>query len=71
MSFLQGERDGFFFGLASFLPYYLMVLTTVITIISLARYLITNSGLFRGPIPLLRPKGKTQELRGDYRQAPR
>jgi cardiolipin synthase (CMP-forming) len=55
-SFLTGQVEGFFFGLASFLPYYLMLLTTVITIISLIRYLFTNHQLLRGPIPLVRPK---------------
>ncbi len=55
--FLGGDTSrGVFFGLASFLPYHLMLLTTLFTIISLGRYLFTNYRLFLGPIPLLRPR---------------
>ena len=57
MGLLGGNTSkGVFFGLASFLPYQLMMLTTLFTIISLARYLFTNYRLFLGPIPLLRPR---------------
>jgi cardiolipin synthase len=56
LSFVTGELEGFLFGLASFLPYYLMTLTTVITLISLLRYLGTNYRLFLGPIPVIRPR---------------
>jgi CDP-diacylglycerol--glycerol-3-phosphate 3-phosphatidyltransferase len=57
MAFLAGKMSrGVFFSLASFLPYHLMMLTTLFTIISLLRYLITNYRLFLGPIPLLRPR---------------
>lgn len=51
-----GKYGDLLFGLASFLPYYLMLSTTIITIVSLLRYLFTNYNLLRGPIPLIRPK---------------
>jgi cardiolipin synthase len=54
--FLSGGYDNFLYGLATFLPYYLMMLTTWITIISFVRYLITNHQLFLGPIPVIRPR---------------
>ena len=56
--FLHSQFDNFFFGLTSFLPYYLMMLTTIITLISLLRYLFTNYRILKGPIPVIRPKGK-------------
>ena len=56
--FLRGQYDDFFFGLTCFLPYYLMILTTIITIFSLLRYLFTNYKLLQGPIPVIRPKEK-------------
>lgn len=54
--FLKGHPQGFLFGLASFLPYFLMAATTIVTIISLLRYLATNYQLLLGPIPLIRPR---------------
>lgn len=54
--FLSGGYDSFLYGLATFLPYYLMMLITCITIISFVRYLLTNYQLFWGPIPVLRPR---------------
>jgi len=56
--FLHGQYDNFFFVQASFVPYYLMILTTIITLVSLFRYLFTNYSLLKGPIPAIRPKGK-------------
>ncbi len=57
MGFLGGSTSrGVFFGLASFLPYHLMMLTTLFTIISLARYVFTNYRLFLGTIPIVRPR---------------
>ncbi len=41
-SFLAGEYDSILFGLGTFLPYYLMLVTTIITIISGLRYIYTN-----------------------------
>jgi cardiolipin synthase len=64
--FLSGHSEGIFFGLASFLPYYLLILTTAVTIISLLRYLATNYGLFQGPIPFLRPKKGKDPLPGAH-----
>ncbi|NCO60617.1 MAG: CDP-diacylglycerol--glycerol-3-phosphate 3-phosphatidyltransferase [Deltaproteobacteria bacterium CG_4_8_14_3_um_filter_51_11] len=55
-AFLQGEGGDLIFSLSSFLPYYLMLLTTFITLLSLARYLFTNYKIFTGPIPIIRPK---------------
>ena len=54
--FLHGQYGNFFFVLTSFLPYYLMILTTIITIVSLLRYLFTNYRLLQGPIPVIRPR---------------
>lgn len=56
LQFLGGHYEGLFMGLASFLPYYLMVLTTAITIVSVLRYLFTNYELFLGSIPVVRPR---------------
>jgi CDP-diacylglycerol--serine O-phosphatidyltransferase len=57
VAFLGGKTArGVFFSLASFLPFHLMMLTTLFTIISLMRYLFTNYRLFLGPIPVLRPR---------------
>lgn len=50
--FFQGGFPSILFGLSSFLPYFLMLITTVITIISGVRYLYTN-------IQLILPKQKT------------
>ncbi len=65
--FLYGQYDNLFFGLTSFLPYYLMILTTIITIVSLLRYLFTNYSLLKGPIPVIRPRGKEKGERGSGR----
>ena len=56
--FLHGRYDNFVFGLTTFLPYYLMMLTTIITLVSLFRYLFTNFKLLLGPIPVIRPRRK-------------
>ena len=60
--FLHGQYDNFFFGLTSFLPYYLMILTTIITLVSLLRYLFTNYRLLQGPIPVIQPRGKKKDV---------
>lgn len=54
-AFVRGQGD-FIFSLSSFLPYYLMLLTTFITLLSLARYIFTNYKIFTGPIPIIRPR---------------
>lgn len=54
--FLEGRNADLLFCLASFVPYYLMILTTAITVVSGFRYLFTNWGLLLGPIPLIRPR---------------
>jgi len=66
--FLHGKHNNFFFGLASFLPYYLMMLTTIITLVSLLRYLFTNYRLLHGPIPVIRPRGEETSGRGSERE---
>ncbi|MBE7437972.1 MAG: CDP-diacylglycerol--glycerol-3-phosphate 3-phosphatidyltransferase [Spirochaetales bacterium] len=43
---IRGEYTSLFYALSSFVPYFLMLLTTVITIISGLRYLFTNYALF-------------------------
>ncbi len=45
VSFFQGEYGDLLVSLASFVPYYLMLITTVITVISGIRYLFTNYSL--------------------------
>ncbi|MBI39697.1 MAG: CDP-diacylglycerol--glycerol-3-phosphate 3-phosphatidyltransferase [Leptospiraceae bacterium] len=44
--FLAGNVDSVLYGLASFVPYYLMLFTTILTIISGIRYFVTNFRLF-------------------------
>ncbi|MCB1170179.1 MAG: CDP-diacylglycerol--glycerol-3-phosphate 3-phosphatidyltransferase [Leptospiraceae bacterium] len=44
--FLAGNVDSVLYGLSSFIPYYLMLFTTILTIISGLRYLVTNFRLF-------------------------
>ncbi len=41
-----GFEGGLYYGLATFLPYYLMVFTTIVTLISGLRYIFTNYRLF-------------------------
>lgn len=57
-AFIEGGGDNTAFALSSFLPYYLMLLTTLITLLSLLRYLFTNYRIFLGPIPLIRPRAR-------------
>ena len=57
--FANGEMaGGLSFGLSTFVPYYLMLLTTIITVISGLRYIITNYNLFTYPLQLI---GKRRE----------
>ena len=44
--FLDGTSHSFLYGLASFVPYYLMLFTTILTIMSGLRYFVTNYRLF-------------------------
>lgn len=73
--FLSGNHEGLLFGLASFLPYYLMLATTIVTIVSFFRYLLTNHHLFLGPIPVLRPRAtkpptnNEEGVPADYRRS--
>ncbi|MBI3395370.1 MAG: hypothetical protein HY042_06015, partial [Spirochaetia bacterium] len=56
IAFVDGRFDNVFFGLGSFLPYYLMLLTTFITLLSGLRYLYSNYGLLLPPYQLARKK---------------
>ncbi len=56
-AFLQGS-DRILYDLASFTPYFLMLLTTVLTVISGLRYLITNYRLLAPPYGLRRSGGE-------------
>ncbi len=49
LKFFNGNYDDLLFILSSFLPYYLMLITTVITIISGLRYLYSNYKLLLPP----------------------
>ncbi|MCS7204524.1 MAG: CDP-diacylglycerol--glycerol-3-phosphate 3-phosphatidyltransferase [Leptospiraceae bacterium] len=49
LAFIRGEYTDLFWILSSFVPYYLMFITTIITIISGLRYLITNYKLLLPP----------------------
>ncbi|HMU85699.1 MAG TPA: CDP-diacylglycerol--glycerol-3-phosphate 3-phosphatidyltransferase [Leptospiraceae bacterium] len=46
---MAGNHADWFYSLASFLPYYLMLITTIITILSGLRYLVTNYKLLLPP----------------------
>lgn len=52
--FLAGRSRSVFYGVASFLPYYLMIFTTVITVWSGLRYIFTNYRLLLPPYPFFR-----------------
>jgi cardiolipin synthase len=47
--FLEGPNESIIFGLSSFLPYFLMLFTTIITVISGLRYLYSNYELLLPP----------------------
>mgnify|MGYP001297255448 CR=1 FL=1 len=47
--FIERPGENFFFGLSSFLPYFLMLLTTIITVISGLRYIYSNYQLLLPP----------------------
>jgi len=49
LEFAAGNHPGLFYSLASFLPYYLMLTTTIFTILSGVRYLVTNYKLLLPP----------------------
>ncbi len=46
---MAGNHPDLFYSLASFVPYYLMLITTIITILSGLRYLVTNHKLLLPP----------------------
>lgn len=48
-TFLDGRAKSWHYGLASFLPFYLMLVTTILTVISGLRYLVTNFNLLWPP----------------------
>ncbi len=54
--FMNNEYSSVYYGLAAFLPYYLMLVTTIITIISGLRYLVTNFSLLLPPYPSKKKK---------------
>lgn len=47
--FIEGPNESIFFGLSSFLPYFLMLFTTIITVISGLRYVYSNYELLLPP----------------------
>ncbi|MBL8021159.1 MAG: CDP-diacylglycerol--glycerol-3-phosphate 3-phosphatidyltransferase [Leptospirales bacterium] len=47
--YMAGNHPGFFYSIASFMPYYLMLVTTIVTILSGLRYLVTNYKLLLPP----------------------
>ena len=47
--FLYTPNENILFALASFVPYFLMLITTILTIISGLRYLYTNYALLLPP----------------------
>lgn len=49
LKFLEGKEEDMLFLLSSFVPYYLMLFTTIITLISGIRYLVTNYKLLLPP----------------------
>ena len=64
MIFFKGNAKSLAYGLASFLPFYMMVLTTFVTVISGVRYLITNYNLL-WPLPRLNFKSRKAEDSSD------
>jgi cardiolipin synthase len=46
LRFMNGEIENVYYGLAAFVPYYLMLFTTFLTVVSGLRYLLTNYKLF-------------------------
>ncbi len=61
--FVRGEYRTVASGLASFVPYFLMLLTTIVTVISGLRYLFTNISLLWPPVLPLGRAGPTRSLR--------
>ncbi len=55
LDFINGKYQDFMFIFSSFFPYYIMLLTTIITVISGLRYLYTNYQLL---LPPYRKKGE-------------
>jgi cardiolipin synthase len=49
LRFIEGPNESVFFGLSSFLPYFLMLFTTIITVISGLRYVYANYQLLLPP----------------------
>jgi len=62
--FLHTDAHPVLYSLASFLPYYLMLITMVFTVISGLRYLITNYELFLGPWPVFDRFRKRKDTKG-------
>ena len=56
--FMNGQIEGLFFGLATFVPYYLMLFTVIVTLISGLRYIVTNYALFSYPVTVLRERSE-------------
>jgi len=54
--YLAGNHPGFFYSIASFLPYFLMLVTTMVTILSGLRYLVTNYKLLLPPYRFKKPE---------------
>lgn len=68
--FANGRFDSVFYGISTFLPYYLMLLTTIVTIISGLRYLVTNYPLLLPPAKNRRrrePKNKRRKKQAEYK----
>lgn len=49
MDFFRGNYESPFFALAAFLPYFLMLITTAVTVVSGLRYLVSNYRLLLPP----------------------
>jgi len=60
VKFFQGEAKNWHYGLASFLPFYMMMITTMLTVISGLRYLVANYHLLMS----IRFGSKTKEING-------
>lgn len=60
LEFIHGRYESPFFSLAAFLPYFLMLITTAVTVVSGLRYLVSNYRLLLPPYRVVAAKTQTK-----------
>mgnify|MGYP001796313933 CR=1 FL=1 len=65
LQFFAGPVSNVSYELASFVPYYLMLLTTIMTVISGLRYLVTNYRLLMPPYARVEQQSEPNQTAGD------